>query len=813
MFKNFCTTAWRNLRNYKSYAILNISGLAIGIACFILIAHYVIDELSYDLWNPYAHRIFRVDGEIKFGGDEMHLAVSSDPMGATLKKDYPQVEEYVRFYASDGGALVKKGDQFIQEDNVCHADSTLLKVFPYFVLAGDALHPLDGPDKVILSESSAIKYFGKTDLHQIIGKTIETDRSNRFFTVTAIIRDMPSNSHFNKDFIFSMQNVKYQFGNFLSNNFNTYLLLRQDANANEFNKNFPDFINKYILPQVQQFAQIKNMDEFEKAGNKLKYFLTPLKDIHLHSNKVAEMGANGNIQYIFIFSAVALFILLIACVNFMNLSTAHATNRAKEVGVRKVLGTEKSKLVFQFLTESTLLATVSTILGIIIVVLMIPYFNDLAAKSYLRKEFFKPFWLSIYILLPLVLGVLAGLYPAFYMSDIKPIAVLKGKLQGSFNKNRLRSGLVVFQFATSIMLIIGAIVVYSQLKYIQTRNIGFQKDQVLIIEGTNSLGSQTKAFKNEIAGLNGIVASSYTGYLPVSRSSRNDNTYFKDAAPDLNRGLNMQKWTIDQEYIPLLGMEIVKGRNFSTEFGTDSSGVILNEEAIKLLGFEEDPLNQKIYGGSAIAGGLTQYHIIGVVKNFNYASLRENVGPLGFFFGNADWVTSFKINTSESRALLSHIEAKWKSMANGAPFSYRFLDQSFDEMYRTEQRVGKISLTFSILAIFIACLGLFGLATFIAERRTKEIGIRKVLGADIPGIVVMLSKEFIKLVILAAIIAFPLGYYLMHKWLQDFSFRIDIQWWMFLLAGGSAIVIALLTVSFQAIRSAMMNPIKSLRTE
>jgi putative ABC transport system permease protein len=814
MFKNYLITAWRNLLKNRVFSLINISGLAIGIGCFILIGNYILDELSYDRWNPNADHIYRIHADIVLGGSELNLAVSSDPMGAALRRDYPQVREYVRLYSSNGSKLIKKGDEFINEPNVIHADSTLLKVFPFEVLAGDALHPLDGPGKVIVSETAVKKYFGQVSYGEVIGKTIETDDANKFYTVTAIIKDVPSNTHFYRDLFFSMENVDYNWGSYLSNNFNTYILLQPGVNYKDFEKNFTTFLDKYVLPQAQQFMPLKSMEEFRASGNRLDYSLFPLTRIHLHSNLTAEIGVNGNIQYVYIFSAVALFILLIACVNFMNLSTARSANRAREVGVRKVLGTERKHLVFQFLTESCLMAALATGLGILIAAALLPYFNDLAAKSINIYELFSRKWILIILTLPILVGILAGLYPAFYLSAFQPIAVLKGRLAGSLNKSQLRSVLVVFQFATSILLIICAIVVYNQLNYIRNASIGFNKDQVLVINGTGALGRQVSAFKNEISGLPGVISSTYSGYLPVNNSSRNDNTFFKDATPDINRGLNMQVWTIDPEYIPLMGMEMVKGRNFSREFGTDSGAIILNESAVKLLEYGENTLDQKVYGSSRFEQNkFVPYQIVGVVKDFNFASLRQKVGPLCFLLGEPSWSTAFKVNAQDLDQLISQIQTKWKSMANGAPFSYTFLDQSFDQMYRAEQRVGKIAFSFSILAIFIACLGLFGLANFIAEQRTKEIGIRKVLGAEVVGIVRLLSVDFVRLVCVAALIAFPLGWYLMGRWLQGFAFSVQIDWWVFVVAGLAAILIALLTVSYQAIRTAIMNPVKSLRTE
>ncbi|MEP7267823.1 MAG: ABC transporter permease, partial [Saprospiraceae bacterium] len=706
MIKNYSVFAWRALLKNKLYSLLNIAGLAIGIASFILISQYVLDEIGFDKWIPDAENIYRVDGDIKLGGDEMNLAVSCDPMGATLKKDYPQVDQFVRLYNSNGSKLIRKGPEFINETAVMHADSTLLDIFPFQILAGDKLHPLDGKDKVIMSEKAAQKYFGSIPYENIIGKTIETDDDPKFYTVTAIMKNMPANTHFYADLFFSMANVNYDWGNFLSNNFVTFIKLQKGTDPHVFNKNFKTVIDKYLLPQAQVVVQIKSMEEFEQSGNKINYFLTPLTSIHLHSNRTAELGANGNIQYIYIFSIVAFFILLIACINFMNLATARSASRAKEVGVRKVLGIDKFNLILQFLSESVLMAFLSTILGIAMAAGLLHYFNDLAAKEYQIIDLFSKGWILAFILLPILVGILSGLYPAFYLSSFRPIAVLKGKVQSSWNKDRFRSSLVVFQFITSILLIIGSIVVFKQLNFIQNTNVGFQKDQVLILDGTSALKSNREAFKNEISSLTGVSGSTYTGYIPVNNSARNDNTFFKNAVLDINESLNMQVWKIDENYIPTLGMEMVKGRNFEKEMKTDSLGLILNEAAVKLLGFDDNPLEHKLYGGTDIDKGKVEiYNIIGVVKDFNYSSLRKKVGPLCFSFGNSRWSMGFKVKAVNTKNLIGQIETKWKLLANGAPFSYRFLDDAFDEMYRSERRIGKIALAFSILAILIACLG------------------------------------------------------------------------------------------------------------
>lgn len=810
MIKNYLTIAWRNLVKNKTFSFINIAGLAIGLASFILIALYVVDELSYDKYNEKANRIYRVNSDIRFGGTDLKLAVSSDMMGSTLKKDYPQVEQYTRFYNSNGSKLVKKGHEFINETNVVHADSTLFEVFSLPALTGDTRNALHEPNTVVVTESAAKKYFGTTD---VVGKTIETnDNTSTLYKVTAVIRDIPKNSHFNFDFIFSMDNVEYGWGNFLSQNFQTYVLLKPGTDAKAFEKNFDQVINKYILPQAKQFMQINSMEDFKSSGNKMEYSLMPLTDIHLRSDRFPELGVNSNIQYIYIFSAVAIFILLLACVNFMNLSTARSANRAKEVGIRKVLGTEKRSLIGQFLTESTVMVFIALVLALFIAWLSVSYFNDISGKTLSIAGLFAPRFLLILLSIPFLVGALAGSYPALFLSSFQPISVLKGKIGQGFKRSRLRSGLVVFQFFTSIVLIIGTIVVFRQLNYIQDKKIGFNKDQVLVINGTNALNNSQDAFKNEISKMSGVKAASFAGYLPVSNSARNDNTFSTEAVMTEKNGFNMQMWNIDYNYIPTMGMEMSKGRNFSATYGSDSTAVIINETAAKVIGYD-DPVGKKLYTSDGTASGNIVYTIVGVVRNFNFESLRQNIGPLCFRLGFNKWATAFKVSSTDIKGLISNIEQRWKAMAPGMPFSYQFLDEAFDNMYRAEQRVGKVALSFAILAIVIACLGLFGLAAYMAEQRTKEIGVRKVLGASVPNIISMLSKDFVKLVLVAAVVAFPVAWYAMNKWLEDFAYRINIGWWVFVVAGVAALLIALITVSFQAVKAALINPVKSLRTE
>ncbi|HET9745403.1 MAG TPA: ABC transporter permease [Chitinophagaceae bacterium] len=812
MLKNYLKIAWRNLVKNKTFSFINIIGLASGLACFILIALYVADELSYDRYNDNASRIYRINSDIVFGGNILHLAVASDPMGAALKNDYPQVEEFVRFYTSAGSKLIKKEDQYINQYDVAHADSTLFDVFTLPLISGDPKTALNEPNTVVISASAAKKYFGTTD---VVGKTIETnDNGNTLYKITAVIRDMPHNSHFNFSMIFSMDNVQYQWGNFLSHNHQTYLLLKPGTDHKAFEKNFIPFIDKYVVPQAAQFMQIKSMDEFEKAGNKLEYSLTPLTDIHLHSDRQAEMGVNGNIQYVYIFSVIAILVLVLACINFMNLSTARSASRAKEVGIRKVVGSEKRYLVRQFITESILTTVLSTGVAVAIAALCLSWFNDLSAKELHISDLLQPKYMVVLIALPVVVGLFAGIYPAFVLSSFNPIVVLKGKLSGGLkSRSLLRNGLVVIQFFFTVLFISGTIVVFRQLDYIQTKKLGFNKDQMLIINGTFALGNNRDAFKNEVSKLPGVKGSAYAGYLPVSGSSRNDMSYSTSAAMNAENSMNMQTWNIDYDYIPVMEMEIIKGRNFSRQFGTDSNATIVNETAAKLLG--GDPIGKKIYTfyQDQFGNRLISREVIGVVKNFHFESMKENIGPLCFRLADNSWATGFKVASTDIKQLISTIENKWKSMAPGMPFSYQFMDESFDSMYRVERRTGKLGLTLAIIAVVIACLGLFGLATYTAEQRIKEIGVRKVLGATVMDVVSMLSKDFMLLVLIASAVAVPVAWWVMNKWLEDFAYRINIGWWIFLAAGVIALLIALMTVSSQAIRAAVSNPVKSLRTE
>ncbi|HEY4206078.1 MAG TPA: ABC transporter permease [Puia sp.] len=808
MFKNNLLIAWRNLKNNKAFSFINISGLAIGLATCLLILLYVVDELSYDKYNEKADRIYRVDGSLHFGGNYWVIASVPEPMGAALKHDYPDVEQEVRFRRY-GGLLVKKGQENLQEDKVIYTDSTLFDVFTLPMITGDAKHALVEPNSVVITESIARKYFNSTD---VVGKyLVVNDISN--LKVTGVIRDIPQQSHFNFDFFISANKSiqGWELGDWLSNNFNTYIVLKKGADPRKFESRFPHIVDEYIGPKAEATMHV-DMDQFYKSGNYVRYSLMPLLDIHLHSNKSGELGANGSMQFVYIFSTIALFILLIACINFMNLSTARSAGRAKEVGVRKVLGSTRKSLIRQFLIESMLVCFIALVLAVLIAISLLPLFNQLAFKELSPSLFGRPWLIAALLGLTIIVGFLAGSYPAIFLSKFRPAQVLKGKLAAGFRSGALRSGLVIFQFIISVVLMVGTIVIYRQLNYIQHKNVGFNREQVLVLDNTNALKGSAAAFREDILKINGVEGATMTGFLPTS-DWRSDYPLFTDPGADASKAASMQIWDVDENYIPTLGMRMTQGRNFSRDFPTDSTGIILNESAARLIGWKA-PAGRFLYAlDNFPKPDLTRLHVLGVVKDFNFNSLRDEVTPLAIRWRRQNGKIAARITTQNTASLIAQVEAKWKTMAPGQPFRYSFMNEDFNKLYRTEQEWGKLCITFAGLAIFIACLGLLGLAMFTAEQRTREIGIRKVLGASVSGILSLLTKDFLKLVFIAILVASPLAWWLMHKWLQDFAYRTSINWTVFALATGAASVTALVTISLQAIKAALANPVKSLRTE
>ena len=778
-----------------------------GLAACLLIIMYVKDELSYDRFNKNAARIYRVDPDIKFGGSVFQLATAPAIMSETLLKDYPQIEAAVRFRVPENMQF-KKGNDRIMENRLIYTDPSIFKIFTLPVIDGNPQQTLAEPNTVVLTESTARKYFNRTN---VAGQIIETG-DNKPLKIAGVIKDIPENSHFNFDIFFSMAGLEEaRRDNWLSNNFNTYILLKEGANAGQLNAELRQLVTRYVAPQLKEGVN-STLEEMEKRGEYVRYSLTPLLNIHLHSDRLAELSANSNIVYVYIFSAVALFILLIACVNFMNLSTARSSNRSREVGIRKVMGSMRWNLITQFLAESMLISFVSLILALVLAWISLPWFNQLAGKSLNMESQLSPVVALVLIGFAALVGLLAGSYPAFFLSSFQPIKVLKGKLAAGFKTGWLRNSLVVFQFSISIFLIVGTVVIYNQLNYIRNKNTGFNRDQVLILNNTQVLKDKLKTFREELLASGAATQVTVSGYLPTG-SSRNTDVVFKEATAGPDASITLQLWQVDENYIPTLGMQMAAGRNFSKDLPTDSNAVIINESAAKLLGYK-DPLNKFVYMPNGRLGSINApYSIVGVVKDFNFNSMRESVSTLLLQFGRDKDRMAVKLKAGDIQQSIQRIEGIWKSMVPQQPLAYSFMDEDFNAIYQAEQRTGKISMAFSILAVLIACLGLFGLAAYAAEQRTKEIGIRKVLGASVSGIIQMLSKDFLKLVAVAVLIAVPFAWWAMNSWLNNFAYRTQITWWVFAGTALITLLIALLTVSFQAIRAALANPVQSLKNE
>ncbi len=808
MIKNYVKMAFRSLMKNKGFTFINIGGLALGLATCLLIVFYVFDELSYDRFNTKADRIYRVNNDIKFGGNTNSYAQSPAPAAAAMKADFPEIEQVLRFRGR-GGNQVKKGNQNIQEDMMIYADNSIFDVFTLPMISGSPKNALTEPHTIVINERTAKKYFNRTN---VVGQVL-TFNDTAQYKITAVIKDIPKQSHFNFDFFISMPSLAESRDNsWFSSNFNTYLLLKPGADCKKLERKLPEFLHKQAGPQLESILHL-NFDKFEQSGNYIRLNLTPLKKIHLESNRVGELGANGSLQYVYIFSAIAIFILLIACVNFMNLSTARSSNRAREVGVRKVLGSPRRYLIAQFLTESIMVTLVGALIAVFAAWALLPLFNQMSGKELAVTPQIISWLLPVLFVIIIIIGCLAGSYPAFFLSGFQPIDVLKGKLASGFKGGLLRSFLVVFQFAISIFLIIGTLVIYNQLKYIQSKDIGYNRDHVLVIQNVWTLGNAAKTFKQEVKQLAGVKDASLAEALPTWDYG-NSTTLFKDPVLDQKRALSTQDWGVDENYINTLGIKIAAGRNFSGQRLADSTALVINESAAKLLGYP-NPLNQTLYmPQDNLAKNMKAYHIIGVMKDFNFKSLRYNVTPMVFLLGDRTGAFAIRVKSTNIPAILAQVKTKWKELSPNQPFNYSFMDDDFNSIYSTEQHTGTIFISFTSLAIVIACLGLFGLAAYAAEQRTKEIGIRKVLGASMSTIVGILSKDFIKLVVISILIASPFAWWAMQKiFLQSFAYRQNVQWWEVMLAGLTAVVIAFITISFQSVKAALTNPVKSLKSE
>lgn len=808
MYKNYFTIAWRTFLKSKGYSFINIVGLAVGLSACLLIGLYVKHELSYDRFHEKADRVYRVNMELKFGDNHLNLAVANPLFGETAKIEIPQVEQTTRLQWY-GSLLIKKGDDNIRERNVAWADSTLFDVFTLPMLWGNPATALREPNSIVITESVARKYFDRAD---VLGETL-TINNTESRKITGVIKDLPSNMHF-------------QFTSFVpvveredaldptwagSQNWNTYLLLKPGASEVEATSLLNKMVDNHLGPELKSILG-KTLNEFNSEGNFFKVSLTALPDIYLRSSRIGELFGTGNIQYVYIFSAIAACILIIAIINFMNLATARSANRAREVGMRKVMGSMKSALVGQFITESVLTCVVAMLLAVGIAIGIIPFFNELIGKPIEISLLFTPQVGGIVLVLTLLVGVLAGSYPAFYLSAFQPVSVLKGSKSSGGKRSVFRNVLVVFQFAASVLLITGTLIVFRQLQFIQQKDVGYNRSQLLTLYNIDKLGNRTESMKTSLLQITGVDKVTVTGYLPVN-FYRSNESFFTSPSLEVKDMISMQKWTVDDDYVQTMGMQLLEGRNFSRDIAADTSGIILNESAAKFLGTDQI-LEKKLYRlENEQTKELKEYRVIGIVKDFNFSSLREQVKPLAFITGLNDGGMTVRLQAGDLTQAVTAIETKWKSIASDLPFEYSFLDADFDQLYKGERQSGNLITYFATLSIIISCLGLFGLATFMAEQRTKEIGIRKVMGASVSGITTLLSKDFLKLVVIAVVIAIPAAWYFTSRWLQSFAYHTELEWWIFAVASVLALIIALLTVSVQAIKAAVQNPVNSLRVE
>lgn len=810
MFRNYLKIAGRNLLKQKMYSLIKIGGFALSIAACLLISLYIHTELSYDQHWVNADRIYRVIGQYKIDGK---LEEGNDwpaPMAKALRQDFPEVEKAGRFmdaplfYGAGSNQLRPAGAvQNTFEQGFSYADQDMLDMLQIPMVYGDRSKALAEPNTMVISRRKADKYFPNQNP---VGKLmILNNDHNRPYKIGGVMQDFPATSHLHYDFLLTM--TGYQLWDneqttWMASNYPTYVMLKPGADPDAFQRKLRLIITRYILPAIKGSGNKQD----EEIVNSAKILIQPLKKIHLYSAHIEDRMEKGDIRFVRLFGGIAIFILIIACINFINLSTAKSANRAKEVGLRKVVGSTRLSLIWQFLTESVLFSVLSFALGLAIAILLLPYFNTLAAKSIAIP--WTAWWLlPLMLVASLVIGIISGTYPSMYLSSFRPIHVLKGKLSSGSRNSVLRNGLVVFQFTTSIILIIGTIVIYQQTQYILNSKVGFDKDQVLLLQGTNTLNEKRDAFKNELLKSTNIKNVSISDYLPIAGTKRDGNTFYREGKLKEDLGVFGQKWQVDYDYLQTLGMKTVQGRFFSRDMASDSAATVINQKMAEKLGLK-DPIGQRI------ENGWQKFTVVGVVEDFNFESMRQNISPLCMILRDySSNIMSVKIKGTNTGEAISYISSAWRKFSPDQPFRFTFLDESFANMYADVKRTGNILVSFATLAIIIACLGLFALSAFMAEQRNKEIGIRKVLGASVSGITAMLSKDFVKLVIISILIGSPIAYWAMSKWLEDFVYRISISWWILAVAGFAAIIIAVITISFQSIKAAIANPVDSLRAE
>jgi len=802
MLRNYYKVAIRNILKYKLFSAINILGMTIGITSCLMIILYVSNELSYDRFHVDADRIFQVGLHGKIGGQDIRVANTCPPMAEALVNDIPEVEASTRIAEFFGSPVVRNGEKIFTEEKVYLVDSNFFEFFSYRLREGDIKTVLKEPNTVVLTERMVTKYFGSENP---IGSLLVIGNDNKTYKVTGVAENAPVNSNFNYDLLVSAQSSeRLKSSVWLSNYMYTYFKTRPGVSVSQVEGKFTQLVEKYIGPEIEKFMGT-TLKQMQEAGGAYGYFATNIQDLHLRSTAQGSLSPQGNVMYVYFFSGIGIFIIIIACINFMNLSTARSAGRAKEVGLRKALGSLRGQMIGQFIAESILYSLLAVVLALFACYYLLPSFNLLSGKE-LGMEIFKtPWFMAAIVGLVLFVGVVAGSYPAFYLTSFSAVEVLKGKVRAGAKSKGIRSFLVVFQFGLSIFLIIFTVVVFQQIQFMQKKNLGMDKNNVLILDNTDRLGNNKEAFRNDLVQLTGINKISYTNN---TFPGVNNTTVFKTAGSEQDHIMGV--YYADYDHQDVLRFELKDGRYFSKDFASDSLAILLNEAAAREFGFENPVGEEVLYneGGSSFK----KYKVIGIIKDFNFESFKDQVRPLSILLrkNNNNLLIRYE---GEASTLISNVEKLWKQHAANEPFEYTFLDDNFDRLFRAEQRMGKLFSVFSSLAIFIACLGLFALAAFTTEQRTKEIGVRKSMGASVLSLSILLSKEFTRLVVIAFMPAAILAWYISDAWLSGFAYRIDVSPVVFILSGIGAIVIAWLTVSYQSIKAASANPVNSLRYE
>lgn len=786
----------------KGYSLINITGLSVGIAATLLILIYVADELSYDKFHRDAGRIYRIYFMGRLQGTEIHGANSAAPIAEAMQREIPEVDEAVRFGLWRTMPMGYE-QKYFTEQHFLVADSNFFKFFSFPLIEGDPKTALKGPDKIVITEAVAKRYFGDENP---IGKIMLRGSDRRASEVTGVAKNPPHNSHIDFDIVLSGESWEYMKSvQWTSNNLYTYVRLKPGASPEKVKSHLDEMVVKYMGAELEKFIGM-TFEQFRKQGNDVGLGLQPMLDIHLRSTLSEEITPNGSIQYLYVFCAIAIFIIAIACINFMNLSTARSANRAKEVGVRKTIGAIRGKLILQFISESLLYSFFSMIMALVLIAVFLDGFNVLSGKQLTIGMLMNPFALGAIVIFTIIVGFLAGSYPAFYLTAFKPTEVLKGKVRAGFRNSAMRNILVIFQFVISVALIFGSLVVYSQLNFMQQKNLGFSKENVLSVLHTMSLGKNSQAFKNELNSHPEFKGASFANRLPPHIDW---NSAFRKGGSEQDYLLTM--YNVDFDHLTTMGYTMVEGRFFSRDFPSDTAAIILNETAYKQMDFRNlEEATILSYNGDAPH----PLKVIGVMKDFNYESLKSNIKPMAIQLGSEpNFEMAVRLSAGNTKEQLQLLESIWKKYAPDAPFEFSFVDQNFDSLFRAEERLGSIILVFTVLAISIACLGLFGLSAYTAEQRAKEISIRKVMGATVSQLMVLLSKDFAKLVMISFAIGCPLAWYGAGEWLQGFANRIDLQIWMALVAGSLCLCIALVIIGLQSVKAARENPVKAMKSE